>query len=166
MQEGIGNNIKRLLKEKGLKQTDLASALGISNGTLSDWINGRYKPRPKNIKAMAEFFGVTSLEMQINYNRKDTNPDDRLMSLFNSLPEDKKTQVIDYIEKRAPKRSFFYSFLDSSENPCITVSSFGDGRSDVLENTSLNSAREASMSIRNSRSVILIPLSASIAEAF
>lgn len=92
---GLPSNIKRLLQERHLKQVDLADALGISNGTLSDWLKGRYYPRHKYIVAMSEFFGVPVDEIT---KEKDTNLDDRLMSLFNSLPASKQEQTIEYMK--------------------------------------------------------------------
>ena len=95
MGDDIGKNIKDLIKAKGITQTALARHLGISNGTLSDWISGRYRPKPKNIKAIAEYFGVTPMEISL---KKDPRPiDDRLKSLFDSLSDDKKEQAIDYM---------------------------------------------------------------------
>ena len=61
--EALASNIKALLKERDIKQTQLAEALEISNGTLSDWLRGRFYPRQKYITAIAEFFGVEETEI-------------------------------------------------------------------------------------------------------
>lgn len=50
---------QRLLDEKGLKNSDVARATGISNMTLSDWKRGVSKPKEDKMRKIAEFFGVT-----------------------------------------------------------------------------------------------------------
>ena len=50
---------QRLLDEKGLKNSDVARATGISNMTLSDWKRGISKPKDDKMKKIAEFLGVT-----------------------------------------------------------------------------------------------------------
>lgn len=95
MNTGLSENIKRLLTERNLTQKELAEALGISGGTLSDWLRGRFYPRRKYIEAMANYFSVPVDEIT---KEKDTNLDDRLMSLFNDLSDAKQEQVIDYMK--------------------------------------------------------------------
>lgn len=50
---------QRLLDEKGLKNSDVSRATGISNMTLSDWKRGVSKPKDDKVKKIAEFLGVT-----------------------------------------------------------------------------------------------------------
>lgn len=50
---------QRLLYEKGLKNSDVARATGISNMTLSDWKRGVSKPKEDKMRKIAEFLGVT-----------------------------------------------------------------------------------------------------------
>ena len=50
---------QRLLDEKGLKNSDVARATGISNMTLSDWKRGVSKPKEDKMRKIAEFLGVT-----------------------------------------------------------------------------------------------------------
>ena len=47
MATSISQNIKKLLADRNLTQKELAEAIGVSNGTLSDWLRGRfYLPAP------------------------------------------------------------------------------------------------------------------------
>lgn len=96
-------NLRRLLDERGVSQTDLASALGISNGTLSDWLSGRYYPRPKSIEAMAAFFNVPEAEL-INEKKTPSSVDDEALSLFMALPDEAKGQALDYLRFLVRKR--------------------------------------------------------------
>lgn len=53
------NRIKELRKETGIKQIDLCKQLGISQGTLSGWENGKYEPDLTSITSMANIFDVS-----------------------------------------------------------------------------------------------------------
>lgn len=50
---------QRLLDEKGLKNSDISRATGISNMTLSDWKRGKTKPKTDKMQKIADFFGVS-----------------------------------------------------------------------------------------------------------
>lgn len=53
----ILKNITRLCKEKGVSVAKLEREVGIGNGTISRW--GTSSPTINNIKAVAEYFGVS-----------------------------------------------------------------------------------------------------------
>lgn len=91
----LQTNLKQILRDKGLTQTQLADALGISKGTLSDWLSGRYYPRGKYLQAMCQYLGVTMGELVSE--KKDTSQlDAEIVSLYTALPDEKKQQVIDF----------------------------------------------------------------------
>jgi repressor LexA len=54
----LSDNIKKLLQSKGKTQTDMAKDLGISETTVSSWLNGGRYPRIDKIQLMADYFGV------------------------------------------------------------------------------------------------------------
>lgn len=66
---GLGNkeimakNIKRLLEEHDMSQTDLCNALGFKFMTVSDWVNAKSYPRIDKIEMMANFFGVSKADL-------------------------------------------------------------------------------------------------------
>ena len=91
----IGDNIKKLIVNQRMTQTQLADALGISNGTLSDWIRGRYYPRHKYLVAMSEVFGISVDE--ITRENDTVSLDEKMKSLFNSLSEENQKQTIEYM---------------------------------------------------------------------
>ena len=96
-------NLRRLLDERGVSQTDLAAALGISNGTLSDWLSGRYYPRAKYIEALSAFFNVPASEL-VNEKKTPSSADDEALSLFMALPDEAKGQALDYLRFLVRKR--------------------------------------------------------------
>lgn len=50
--------LERLMKEKGLKASDVAKATGIPSSVFTDWRKGRYTPKADKLYILAKFFGV------------------------------------------------------------------------------------------------------------
>ena len=86
----ISNNIKRLIKENNMSQKELASEIGISPSTLSDYINLRAKPSHAVLQKIADHFHVGKSDIDTTY--KD----------------------IDFIDKTNKVSSSFYKMLDCS----------------------------------------------------
>ena len=63
MEIRIGNNIKRLRKEKDITQDDFAELLGVSSQSVSRWENGVCYPDTDLIPAIANYFGVSIDEL-------------------------------------------------------------------------------------------------------
>lgn len=55
----IGENIKRLRKEKDVTQDELAEVLGVSYQSVSRWENKQCYPDMELLPVIADFFGVT-----------------------------------------------------------------------------------------------------------
>ena len=53
------NNIKKIIKDKGLKQTYICKELGINESVLSLIINGKRKPNQDRLKALARILNVS-----------------------------------------------------------------------------------------------------------
>lgn len=65
----------KLLKEKGVKTSDVCKATGIVASTFSDWKKGKSSPKQDKLMKIADFFGV-SLEYLMT--GKDTHNTDTL----------------------------------------------------------------------------------------
>lgn len=52
-------NYKKILEEKGIKTSDVARGIGVSNAILSDWKNGKTTPKTDTIKKIADYLGVS-----------------------------------------------------------------------------------------------------------
>lgn len=52
-------NLDKLLKEKKIKQRDLAKVIGISEGTVSKYCNGSSEPDYKTLIDIAKFLNVS-----------------------------------------------------------------------------------------------------------
>ena len=61
--EIMANNIKRLLEERDMTQTDLCNALNLKQMTVSDWCNAKTYPRIDKNEMMANFFGVSKADL-------------------------------------------------------------------------------------------------------
>lgn len=55
----FGDNIKRLRKNKGLKQQEIAELLGVKQNTYSDWENGKTEPSFENLVKLADLLDVS-----------------------------------------------------------------------------------------------------------
>lgn len=52
--------LKELRTQKGVTQTDLARAIGVSNGNVGDWERGRSKPGYDSLVALSRFFEISA----------------------------------------------------------------------------------------------------------
>ena len=94
----IAENIKKMRVTHGMEQAELANLLGISNKTVSSWETGRTEPKMGMIEKMCKIFDCSKSELidgEISYHDK------RLLAYafrFANLPEDKRKQLLDYLE--------------------------------------------------------------------
>jgi len=55
----LGRNIKRVRKEKGLIQADIAKAVGVSSPYLSNIENGKVNPTLTTLSKLAKALGIS-----------------------------------------------------------------------------------------------------------
>lgn len=58
MRNKFGDRLKDLIKENNINQKTFALAIGVSQATVSDWINNKQQPTAENIYLTAEYFNV------------------------------------------------------------------------------------------------------------
>lgn len=63
----IVENIKKLLKQHDMTQSELANKIGIARSTMSDYMNFRSKPGAGALEKMAAVFGVTKSDIDTTY---------------------------------------------------------------------------------------------------
>jgi transcriptional regulator with XRE-family HTH domain len=56
--EGFAGRLMDLMEGTGVTQAQVANRLGVSQGTVSAWVNGAV-PQPRTARALADSFGVT-----------------------------------------------------------------------------------------------------------
>ena len=57
------NNIKQVIKDKGIKQIHICKKLGINESVLSLIINGKRKPSQDRLRALAKILNVSIKEL-------------------------------------------------------------------------------------------------------
>lgn len=55
----IGENIKMICKLRGIRQIDIAEHMGISQGSVSNWIKGTNSIDIENLAELCSFLGVS-----------------------------------------------------------------------------------------------------------
>jgi len=55
----LGGNLRGLRQARGLKQEEVANALGVSRATYSSWERGRTEPNIAWLRTLARYFGVS-----------------------------------------------------------------------------------------------------------
>ena len=54
-----GRTLRQLRKERGMRQDDLAAAVGVTQATVSDWETGRAAPKPAHHDALEDVLGIS-----------------------------------------------------------------------------------------------------------
>jgi transcriptional regulator with XRE-family HTH domain len=53
------DNVKRILREQGIQQSELAERLHVSEGTISHWMSGRHRPSIDKLREIAAVLHVS-----------------------------------------------------------------------------------------------------------
>ena len=59
----FSKNLKILMQEKGLKQVEIAEAVGCNKGTVSKWLNGKIEPGLVYIAKLLKVLNCTFEEL-------------------------------------------------------------------------------------------------------
>lgn len=92
----IGHQLRKLLEEKGIKQTELANALHLSASTLNGYIRNYRQPDANTVVRLAAYFNTTTDYLYgVTPLREDpTSPynaeERRLIDIYRAIPDDKK----------------------------------------------------------------------------
>lgn len=61
--EILGENLERLIDERGIDQTILAEAMNVTGMTISNWVRGLKYPRIDKIQDLADYFNVKHADL-------------------------------------------------------------------------------------------------------
>ena len=103
----FSERLKKLRKDNGLTQVDVASKLGISQQAYASWERGVKKPTQDNLVKIAQILNV-SVDYLVGNSEEITDELDNIEILFrmnsNGLTEEEKKifkkELIDFMEKR------------------------------------------------------------------
>lgn len=100
-QDVFTRNFNRYLTRSGKKQIDVANAIGVSTGTITDWKKGRSYPRMDKVQLLAELFGIQKSDLVEDVCiPKDavSEQDQRVLDLFHKVPKEKREFVLSLIQ--------------------------------------------------------------------
>lgn len=67
----VASNLRRLMYERGVTQTDMARALGFTKQSVSHWMNGEHLPRMNKMDKICEYLGCKRSDlMEVDKARK------------------------------------------------------------------------------------------------
>ena len=101
--------LQEIMREKGIKQADLARMTGISRGAISNYVLGRYEPKSDIINKFAKALNCSEMWLwgydvpmtrQENPSSKNvilSEGEEMLLNLFRQIPENKQEVVLEMI---------------------------------------------------------------------
>mgnify|MGYP000398380046 CR=1 FL=1 len=95
-------NIKRLMKERGLTQRKLGEIIGVPQATIASWLTGRGNPKHDGLLKLSSAFGVPVHEITGEVPAEPSTLDQQLLS----LPQADKKLALDFLaflRSRRPK---------------------------------------------------------------
>ena len=100
------NRIKELRVRAGLKQTELASAINVTQGTISAYEKGRTEPDIDTMKKLSAIFGVPieqifgeAREIQANENYNPITTEARILSAgIDRMPAKDRERVLNLVK--------------------------------------------------------------------
>ena len=100
MKLNFAENIRKLRRENGLTQEQLAEQLFVSRTAVSKWESGRGYPNIESLKAIAKFFSVSVDELLSGndpvFNASSTNT--VLLQRFNALSKSNQALILNIID--------------------------------------------------------------------
>lgn len=135
--------LNQLMTEKNISQNKLAEMTGITQSSISDWANGKYKPRQDKVYLLSEalkvspayLLGYTDNEnLDQNTPKKDNSKIDRL---YNQLNDEGKEKVITYTQDLVDSGKYAKKSLPTVEEMIdflkeIPMAAF-DGKLDIYK---------------------------------
>lgn len=101
MNELFWNNVKDLLKEKGINQTELAVQIGVGVRTFQDWVYRKAVPDLEKIKKIADILGVTVDYLITGKTQELSTEENKLLNLYRGVPDLCKPIILNIAEQLA-----------------------------------------------------------------
>lgn len=102
------NNLNNLLKEKNITQLNLSMKVGITQETISAYINGKAKPSADTLIKLADYFNTTTdyildrtnINCKVEYVKPNnlTNEEFNIINKYRGLSTESKTKIEAYID--------------------------------------------------------------------
>lgn len=108
--------LHEIMKEKGIKQADLARMTGISRGAISNYVLGRYEPKSDIINKFAKVLNCSEMWLwgyDVPMKRQESSPNEMkltegeelLLQLFRQIPEDAQKMYLEVLRASLKNQS-------------------------------------------------------------
>lgn len=99
----FAKRLNHLMAEKNITQNKLSKMTGITQSSISDWANGKYKPRQDKVYQLSKALKVSPaylLGYTDNENIFDdiSSADNELLNLYDKLNSDGQEKVLNYTQ--------------------------------------------------------------------
>ena len=111
------NTVKKLCLERDITQKQLAAAIGVSQPTVSDWINNKKDPSGARLEKLVKYFGVSESDILIRSGGGQYQPITMQPGLLNQ-----KIDLSKELEKHGPRKIHKY----------VVKGSYGSGKSNLI----------------------------------
>ena len=96
VKDDIRTNLKELMVAKGVKNVELARAVGVSKVAVTNWLNGSNSIDIEKVPSICDFFGVSIDAFLSHSNQRTLAPDEsRLITLFRMCDEPGKKAILE-----------------------------------------------------------------------
>ena len=95
VKDDIRINLSELMALRGVKNVELARAVGVSKVAVTNWLNGSNSIDIERVPAICSFLGVSVDAFLSHSKASSTDPDEaRLLSLYRMADEDGKQAIL------------------------------------------------------------------------
>lgn len=113
-----------------MTQEDLASKLGVSKQTVSNWETGLKTPRMGAIQKLSELFNVS--KSFIIEGKQDNQ--DGLLAIYDQLDDARKNEVIDFAK---------FKLVEQNRSQIFTLAAHSDDPNKIVSDDDLNNINSA-----------------------
>lgn len=126
----IGRQIQSLRNKYRMTQEDLASKLGVSKQTVSNWETGLKTPRMGAIQKLSNLFNVS--KSFIIEGKQDNQ--EGLLAIYDQLDDSRKNEVIDFAK---------FKLVEQNRSQIFTLAVHSDDPDKIVSDDDLNNINSA-----------------------
>lgn len=95
--DNFSNNLKKIMEERGLSQVDLAKMTGITQSSISDWLNDKYEPKQNKIFQISNALHVSPSALIGSSIFPSSTPTAVRINVFGQIPAGTPLEAIEDI---------------------------------------------------------------------
>lgn len=95
--EIFARNLRNVVAQSHMNQSQIAEKLGVSRGTMNDYLNARAYPRPEKLAILCKILGVTQQELTTQNGAQ--LPEKEILALANIFEDPEKKEFFLAIQK-------------------------------------------------------------------